>query len=97
MLTKLLVIRMVASTVRGFSFSVSSRFAEAVDSSSSSAKSVGLSEKKATSDPEISAEEITKNISDMVENMVLESMKNTKALTKNRNGSDGGSDPKIGC
>ena len=60
MLMKLLLMRIVANNVRGFSFSFSKRLLFEDSSSSRLCRSLGLNEKKATSEPEINADNKTR-------------------------------------
>ena len=69
MFIKLLLMRMVARRYLGYSISATIRLSEGVSPSLSSPKSVFVNEKKATSLPEISPDEIISNtnaISDII-------------------------------
>ena len=59
---KLLDIRMVASNFLGFSLSESNNLLDMESSSSIACISFGLNEKKATSDPDINADEAIRTI-----------------------------------
>jgi len=67
--TKLLAIRMVASKVRGFSFRAMIRLLEPASSVFRLARSLGESEKKAISLPDINADEMIRMTKKINENI----------------------------